>query len=869
MSFSQWTVIPFPSATPSQQPFFALKIVDDPDNPQELFVATSRGLIVSTDGGQSWDYRGPDVFTPSVLPLPGNPEIVYDVEYPPFGLNAGLYRSTDGGVTFAAVYAGLPPESNSLQYNTLAIDPENPNVLYVPVIHTDGSAPAQLWRSTNSGASWTQLPQSAGSYNFLSVAVDPSNSSHILLGTGDLGLLNSYDGGITWTHANSLPASVIFDLEYDHTVVYAATNGGGYRSVDNGTTWTPIQGSESNQIGSIVIDPQNASIVFANSITSDDIYISIDGGENWNSLGQVPGGARSLAYDPQNNTLFALGNDLANLYALSLSSFNRSPTFDFAHSTLTGTINERPNVTGSVAFDSANGVISFTDQDLSDRPTASVVHQSVTYQDAQGHLFQLSNDLVFNFENAFSLAPELGNTNSGKIDWGLKLPDSAFDFLGAGETLTVMSTVEINDGHGGKFDQDVTVTINGNNDKPVAAPDFASVSQGGTLTIDTNHGALANDADPDIHDISHVTTVNGSALSVGRALAGKYGTLTLNADGSWTYLANKAGSGGTDTFLYSVDDGHGGTAQSSLSILDLASAQVQTTKNAQIVSAAKAIASLIGSEAFWVNLDSSKELYDAIKAVYNLIKDDSSFLQLSNQMDALQGAGVNSEFIASWRSLLTDAEANVLSADLRPIWKVVLDKTVDIAVDYLVDRQLLVGADKPLAESVGKSVVNFVTADLKGELWDQSILIAKEVVGLNADLNGLVNDEIRNGLIDIQYLEQFNVLGTPKIKTAIDQEIALMNRTGDDLVNTSLNPIEVDAGFKIDLVSMVLRAKVDQLRGMDLLAAADIAKAESYAVSLDQAYGLHGNPLVGPLNNHFESFATLISDTYHLAGWHL
>lgn len=548
---------------------------------------------------------------------------------------------------------------------------------------------------------------------------------------------------------------------------------------------------------------------------------------------------------------------------------NNLPAIDAAHSIVSDTINERPNVTGSLALDVANGALAFTDADLNDRPAASVTHQTVTWQDSQRHVFQPTNSQIAAFENALSIAPEAGNTNTGKFDWSFTAQDSTFDFVGVGESITVSKTIEIDDGHGGKLDQDVTVAINGSNDKPTAVPDFASVLQGGTLTMDAKHGVLANDADPDVHDILHVTQVNGSTLSVGHPAAGKYGTLALNADGSWTYVSNKAGPGGTDIFSYSIDDGHGGTASSSLSIFDQAAAQVQATNNSQIVTAAKALESLIGSDMFWVNLDSAKHLYDAITNVYKLIKDDSNFLQLADQMDALQAAGVDGDFIAAWRSLLADAEANVLTTDLRPVWKVILDKTVDIAIDYLVGHQLLSTADKSIAESIGKSVVNFVTADLKGELWDQSLLIAKEIAGLNADHNGLVNDEIRNGLIDIQYLQQPNVLANHKIQTSIDQEIALMARTGDDLVNTSINPIEIDAGYKVDLVSMILRGKTDQLRGNNSVALSDIAKAESYAVSLDEIYGLHNNPLAGPLNNHFESFATSVADTYHVAGWHI
>lgn len=246
---------------------------------------------------------------------------------------------------------------------------------------------------------------------------------------------------------------------------------------------------------------------------------------------------------------------------------NHVPLIDRAHSIIAGTINELPNVTGSVALDIASGAIAFTDADLRDRPTASVLHQTVTHQDALGHVFQLTDDQLFRFENAFLLAPESGNTNNGKIDWGYTIADKPIDFLGVGETVTITSTVEIDDGHGGKVDQDVTVTINGADDAPIVVPDTATVQKGSQVTSNV----LANDSDPDLHDILHVTKVNGLDFNIGQPLHGLYGTLTLNASGSYTYTANTdlrsaASTGGHDIFSYAVDDGHGGSANSVLTV---------------------------------------------------------------------------------------------------------------------------------------------------------------------------------------------------------------------------------------------------------------------------------------------------------------
>ena len=92
--------------------------------------------------------------------------------------------------------------------------------------------------------------------------------------------------------------------------------------------------------------------------------------------------------------------------------------------------------------------------------------------------------------------------------------------------------------------QVVSITITGANDAPVAVAD----GNGGDAVIESGIAAgdpsaagnvLTNDVDPDIGDSRTVTAVNGSALNVGAPLVGIYGTLTLLADGTWSYALKR------------------------------------------------------------------------------------------------------------------------------------------------------------------------------------------------------------------------------------------------------------------------------------------------------------------------------------------
>ena len=269
------------------------------------------------------------------------------------------------------------------------------------------------------------------------------------------------------------------------------------------------------------------------------------------------------------------GLSSAQPVTITITGTDDVPMIDAPLSTLAGAISELPNVTGSSAIDSTSGVIAFSDPDLNDRPTATIdtASETATWQDGSAHVFALSAAQIAMFDQAIQISPEAGNTNTGKIDWSYGLVDSLIDFLGVGESVTVTTPVIIDDQHGGTVNQNIVVTVNGGNDNPIAVPDSNGIAKGGTLSATAANGVLVNDTDPDIHDQGNlvVNAVNGSAGDVGHVVQGTYGSLALNADGSYVYAANKGALPpqivAQDTFNYTVSDLHGGTGTSNLSIV--------------------------------------------------------------------------------------------------------------------------------------------------------------------------------------------------------------------------------------------------------------------------------------------------------------
>ena len=153
---------------------------------------------------------------------------------------------------------------------------------------------------------------------------------------------------------------------------------------------------------------------------------------------------------------------------------------------------------------------------------------------------------------------------------------SAADDLDAGDVVTDSFNYTVSDGNGGTDTGVIEITVIGINDAPVAVDDTDSVDADETTTATdgSSNDLLTDDTDADDHDSKEITAIqpsggsssdvsqNSSYNSSGTEVTGTYGTLTIGADGSYTYVADQdaadnisAGSSETDVFTYTIWDG--------------------------------------------------------------------------------------------------------------------------------------------------------------------------------------------------------------------------------------------------------------------------------------------------------------------------
>ena len=222
---------------------------------------------------------------------------------------------------------------------------------------------------------------------------------------------------------------------------------------------------------------------------------------------------------------------------------------------------------------STTGTLTFTDVDLTDHHAVSTSVASATWSGGA----TLPSELAAALAGALSTeVSDSAGSGSGSVAVTFSAADSAFDFLGSGQTLTITYDVTVTDNNGVSSTQPIIITVTGTNDAPVAVADVAAVKED-TPPNPVSGNLLANDTDVDsndTHTVSAVTggTDNGTTITV----VGTYGTLVVTkATGAYTYtLANgqanvqalAEGQQVTDVFTYTNSDNHGGLSSSTLTV---------------------------------------------------------------------------------------------------------------------------------------------------------------------------------------------------------------------------------------------------------------------------------------------------------------
>lgn len=229
------------------------------------------------------------------------------------GINSGLVAPLQ--------FRGIGPALMSGRVGDIAIDPVVRSTWYIAV------SSGGVWKTTNSGVTFTPIFDQYGSYSIGCLAIDPNDRHTIWVGTGENnsqrsvgygdGLYKSTDGGQSFTKvglADSEHIGKIVIHPDDSNTVYVAAQGplwrdggdrGLYKTTDGGKTWAKILDiSPMTGINEVHLDPVNPDIVYATSYQrrrhtwvlidggpESTIYKSTDAGATWKRINRgLPGG---------------------------------------------------------------------------------------------------------------------------------------------------------------------------------------------------------------------------------------------------------------------------------------------------------------------------------------------------------------------------------------------------------------------------------------------------------------------------------------------------------------------------------------------------------------------------------------------------
>jgi photosystem II stability/assembly factor-like uncharacterized protein len=167
--------------------------------------------------------------------------------------------------------------------------------------------------SASHAAQWSSLGPEGGDVR--SLAYDPSNPDHIILGTSTGVLFVSNDAGHSWTRFAHLGPNddyvldhVVFDPQNPKKLYVSAWSfqnqqaGDVFRSHDGGKNWEPVPGMHGKSVRALAISASDSKVLVAGTL--EGVYRTKDGGNNWDRISPANHAdiknVESIAVDPSN-----------------------------------------------------------------------------------------------------------------------------------------------------------------------------------------------------------------------------------------------------------------------------------------------------------------------------------------------------------------------------------------------------------------------------------------------------------------------------------------------------------------------------------------------------------------------------------------
>ena len=435
-----------------------------------------------------------------------------------------LRRSTNGGASFASAVSGISGDAFPF-ITVFRMDPAQPARLWI--------GGRFMWRTDNAAGLWTRTSdaqQTGGSIT--AIAIAPTNSNIVIDGAAS-GQLRRTTAALTASAASALNSVWL-------------------------QSFTP-RGNGNGTISWVEYDPTNSSNVWAtisnfngvanvNGTSAGHVFKSTNGGATWtladgtqtpgnvNAIPDIP--AHSVVVDPNDNQRIYVGTDLGVFVSLDGGQNWARETTGFSNVVVESLSAINTNgVTTLFAFTHGRGAFKVT-----------IPASCATVSPASQAFFSPGNSgSVTVTKNLSATAP---------CDWNA-VSNSSFITIDSGASGngngSVNFTVAQNTTGAARVGtltvagRTVTITQDA---APLASNDTASTDEDTPVNINV----LANDVEPD-----------GDTLNISSVTQGANGTVSTNPDKTLKYSPAQDFFG-SDSFTYTVDDGHGGTSTATVNV---------------------------------------------------------------------------------------------------------------------------------------------------------------------------------------------------------------------------------------------------------------------------------------------------------------